>query len=104
MVRAYAYLAAAGVIWLVEAVLFGHFLKFAFWQTALLVVIYAFLFLIAARVLLRGLREGLGESEHDVAAWRVVSLAPMLVVIAGSFASLPLLLLVAAAGRLLKGH
>ena len=40
-------------------------------------------------------------AEEGVALWRLLSLAPMLVVIVGSFASLPILLLIVALGKVI---
>jgi hypothetical protein len=38
-------------------------------------------------------------AEGGLALWRLLSLAPMLVIVVGSFVSLPLLLLIALLGR-----
>lgn len=100
LIRAWFYLVASAVIWFAEAFLFSYFLRFSAGQIVLMAVFYLLLFGIAARYLIRGL-SGLGSSAEDVAAWRLVSLMPMLVVILGSFVSLPILLLVVAAGKLL---
>jgi len=100
MIRAWFYLVASAVIWFVDAFLFSYFLRFSAGQTVLMAVFYLLLFGIAARYFIRGL-SGLGRSDDDVAAWRLVSIMPMLVVILGSFVSLPILLLVVAAGKLL---
>jgi hypothetical protein len=99
MIRAYLYLAASGVIWLVEGFLFSRFLAFVWWQTAILTLIYIGLFGLASAYLLRALRGG-RETSEELALWRAVSLAPMFVVIVGSFVSLPLILIVAALGKL----
>jgi hypothetical protein len=99
MFRAYFYLLVSAVIWFGEGLLFSHYLGFAAWQIALLGVLYLALFALALRYLLTGLRES-PASEANMTAWRVVSLAPMLVTILGSFASLPLIILVAAAGKI----
>ena len=98
LLRAYTYLAVAGVIWLTEGFLFSHYLGFAPWQTTLLAVIYIGLYSVALRYFLISLRDGAGHG--DLAPWRAVSLAPMLVVMLGSFISLPLILVVAALGKL----
>jgi hypothetical protein len=98
LLRAYIYLAAAGVIWLIEGLLFSHYLTFAPWQTGLLALIYLGLYAIALRFFLISLRNQ--PDNRDLPPWRVVSLAPMLVVLLGSFISLPLILLVAALGKL----
>jgi hypothetical protein len=98
MFRAYAYLAAAGVVWMTECGLFSHFLGLSPWQVVLLAIIYLALFVLAVRVLLRSLashREG-----PEIAPWRAVSLAPMVVIVLGSFVSLPLIVLVVLLGKL----
>jgi hypothetical protein len=98
LLRAYIYLAAAGVIWLIEGFLFSHYLAFAPWQTALLALIYLGLYAVALHFFLASLRNH--ADTGDLSPWRAVSLAPMLVVLLGSFASLPLILLVAILGKL----
>jgi hypothetical protein len=102
MLRAYLYLGGSGLIWMVEGFLFSYFLQFAAWQVALTACIYLALFLLAARFLLEALsrRAEDGSAGSDLATWRLVSLAPMATVIMGSFASLPLLLIVLALGRI----
>ncbi len=99
MFRAYLYLLVSAFIWFGEGFLFSHYLGFAAWQIALLAVIYAALFGMCIRYLLHGLQQP-RTSEDGLKAWRVVSVAPMLVTILGSFVSLPLVVLVAAAGKL----
>lgn len=98
MIRAILYLLAAGAVWLAEGFLFSYFLRFHLWQTALMAALYAVLFLLAVRLLLDQVRsyERAG-TELDV--WRYLSLAPILTVVVGSFASLPVLLLIAAVGK-----
>ncbi|GAC1444791.1 MAG: hypothetical protein NVSMB52_04450 [Chloroflexota bacterium] len=99
MIRAYIYLCVAGIIWMVEGFLFSHFLHFKWWQVILLALVYLGLYGLAVTTFLRSL-----DSPNDMVpgstAWRAVSVAPMFVVIVGSFASLPIILLVAAAGKL----
>lgn len=97
---AYGYLAAAGLVWLAEGFLFSRFLGFLPWQVGVMVVLYLALFGYAVRLLGHGLRTATAE-ETNSPAWRLVSLAPMLAVIVGSFASLPILLLIAVLGRVL---
>lgn len=99
MIRAALYLAAAGLVWLVEGFLFSYFLRFALWQTALMAIVYAGLFLIATRYLI-AFAARQHSPEAQVAYWRYLSLAPMLTVVVGSFASLPLLLGILALGHL----
>jgi hypothetical protein len=99
VIRAYAYMAASGVIWLAEGFLFSHYLGLAAWQLVLLAVLYLGLFGAAVFYMVRTLR-ATPPAPDGLSAWRIVSLAPMLVVILGSFASLPLILAVVALGKL----
>jgi hypothetical protein len=99
MIRAVAYLAASGVIWVVEAFLFSKLLSFSAAQVALTVVLYVVLFLVAVVVFVRFARE-FKEGTESMPRWRLLSLAPMFVAIVGSFVSLPLLLLVVALGKI----
>jgi hypothetical protein len=100
LLRAYGYLGVAGVVWLVEGALFGYFLRFVLWQLMVLLAIYTALLVVALRALLKNLNQP-QVAGADVAVWRLVALAPMLVVIVGSFASLPILLIVALLGKIL---
>ena len=82
---------------MIECGLFSHFLGFAAWQVILLAIIYAGIFAIVVRVFIRSSR---AQTESNrIARWRAVSIAPMLVAVIGSFASLPLLLFVALLGN-----
>lgn len=99
MIRATLYLVVAGIVWLVEGFLFSYFLRFAPWQTVIMAIIYVALFLIAARYLVTLARRN-RDSEAQLAYWRYLSLAPMVTVVVGSFASLPLLLAILALGHL----
>jgi hypothetical protein len=98
MIRAVFYLLAAGVVWMAEGFLFSYFLDFAVWQTVLMTVVYVVLFGVAVMALRRQLSTTGNDS--TLTEWRYLSMAPMVVVIIGSFASLPVLLLIAAAGKL----
>jgi hypothetical protein len=99
MIRATAYLIASGVIWVIEGFLFSKLLAFSVPQVILTVVLYVTLFAVAAAMLIRSAGE-FREGIEGMAHWRLLSLAPMLVAIVGSFVSLPLLLLVAALGKI----
>jgi hypothetical protein len=99
MLRAYLYLGVAGLIWLIEGFLFSYYLGFHVWQVGLLAAMYVGLYAVAVRYFVRSLKGYSGQGE--LAPWRAVSLAPMVAVILGSFVSLPLLLVVAALGKLL---
>lgn len=98
MIRALAYLTASGVMWLAEGFLFSRFLRFSPWQTALMVAMYLGLFAAAAVALTRALRTEGNKASVDM-AWRLLAAAPMLVVVAGSFISLPLLMTILLLGR-----
>ena len=99
MTRAYLYLGASGVIWLIEGFLFSYYLRFAGWQVALIAGLYLGLYGTALRYFLRAMRGY--QEQAGMAAWRAVSVAPMVVVVLGSFASLPLVVAVAALGKLI---
>jgi hypothetical protein len=99
MIRAYLYLGFAGVVWLIEGFLFSHYLQFEPWQVVLTGLIYVALYGIVVINFSRSLRAHQGDRESS--AWRAVSLVPMLVVVVGSFASLPLIVAVAALGKVL---
>lgn len=99
MIRGVLYLLAAAAIWLGEGYVFSRFLNFAWWQTALMAILYAGLFVVAALHLAR-LSRRFRSAQDGMAAWRLISLAPMFVLVVGSFMSLPVLLLVAALGKL----
>jgi hypothetical protein len=96
--RAVLYLLASGAIWLVEGFLFSHFLGFGTWQTVIMAVLYAALFLTACAVLIQHLRRWTVSGAP--VSWRLLSAAPMVVAVLGSFLTLPLLLLILAAGRI----
>src|SRR5947209_7395386 len=97
MIRALLYLLAAGAIWLTEGFLFSHYLGFRVWQTVLMVMVYVGLFSVALRLLLAAAPDR--SSRDSIAAWRQIAVAPMLAVIVGSFLSMPILLLIAALGK-----
>jgi hypothetical protein len=97
MIRAILYLFASGVIWLVEGFLFSRFLRFSAIQTGIMAVIYVALFAAALRYILLLSRR---QEEVGLSRWRYLSLAPMLTVTLGSFASLPVLLAILVLGRI----
>jgi hypothetical protein len=100
VIRAGIYVLAAGVIWLAEGFLFSRLLGFSNVQVALVVLMYTALFSIAVLQLLRSARRK-GSGASQLSPWRYISLAPMLVVVLGSFVSLPILLVIALLGKLL---
>lgn len=100
MIRAVFYLVISAVIWLAEGFLFSYFLQFHTWQVILMAIVYCCLIALAVQLLRR--QTATYEVEGDqVAVWRYLSLAPMIVLIVGSFASLPILLLIAGLGKLI---
>lgn len=99
MVRATLYVGVSAVIWLVEGFMFSRFLAFSPWQTALLGLVYIVLFG-AALWTLRSTWQRRSELSGDLASWRVLSLAPMVTTILGSFVSLPIVLVVLALGKI----
>jgi hypothetical protein len=98
MIRAILYLVFAGAIWFAEGYIFSRLLAFSAIQTALAGGCYLALYLAAAHRLVRAFKSDLDAG--DVARWRYLSLAPMLVVVLGSFASLPLMLVILGLGKL----
>jgi hypothetical protein len=99
VIRATAYLVASGAIWVIEGFLFSRLLSFSASQVVLTVALYAAFFLLATGLLLHFSRAFREETEI-LARWRLLSLAPMLVAVVGSFVSLPLLLLIVALGKI----
>jgi hypothetical protein len=99
MVRATLYVVASACIWLAEGFMFSRFLAFSLWQTTLLGVIYVTL-LAASLLALRRAWHRQAELSSELAAWRLLSLAPMVTTILGSFVSLPIVLVVLALGKI----
>ena len=98
MIRAALYLIAAGIVWMVEGFIFARLLGFTWWQTALMAAVYVGLWAVAASRLL-GLSRSERSTGQPLPEWRYLSLAPMLAVVLGCFASLPSLLLILALGK-----
>jgi hypothetical protein len=99
MIRASAYLLVAGAVWLAEGYVFTQLLGFSMVQIVATGCCYVALYGLAVYALIRSVGETGGFA--DVARWRYLSLAPMMMVVVGSFASLPVLLLIAALGKVL---
>jgi hypothetical protein len=98
VIRAWLSLAAAAGIWFAEGFVFSQFLAFRIWQVALMGAIYA-LFFVVALTPFRKFAGSHSASAHEVDGWRLLSAAPMMVIILGSFISLPILLAIVALGR-----
>jgi hypothetical protein len=101
MIRAVFYLTASAAVWLAEGFLFSYFLAFQPWQVVLMAAIYVVLLGVAVLLLRRQMATY--REAGDMAVWRYLSLAPMILLIVGSFASLPLLLLISGLGKLVEG-
>jgi hypothetical protein len=97
VIRAGFYLSAAAIVWLTEGFIFSRFLDFDARQVTLMAVVYVGLFASAILFLIRtSARDGVGQR---LPRWRMLSAAPMISLILGSFVSLPVLLVVASLGR-----
>lgn len=100
MIRATLYLLVSAAVWGAEGYVFSRFLAFSLGQSVLLGLVYLTLFVVALGLLLR-FQRGYQPEAGDLAHWRLLSLAPMMVAVIGSFVSLPVLLVVAALGKIL---
>ncbi|GAC1325815.1 MAG: hypothetical protein NVS2B16_14870 [Chloroflexota bacterium] len=100
MIRSVLYLVGACAMWVIEGFVFSRFLDFSVWQTALMVTVYVIFFGVAAWALLSRLRAYPGDVA-SLPLWRYASLAPMLAMVLGSFASLPVLLAISVLGKVL---
>lgn len=99
MFRATFYLLLAGSIWFVEGFLFSKFLGFTLLQTTGAAIFYVLVYVAVVRQLTLAFRRD--DARGDAARWRYLSLAPMLTVVVGSFASLGVMLLIVMAGQFL---
>jgi hypothetical protein len=99
MIRATLYVGASALIWLAEGLMFSRFLAFSVWQTTLLGLVYLALLGLSLSALQNAWRRQ-SELSGDLAAWRLLALAPMVTTILGSFVSLPIVLFVLALGKL----
>lgn len=101
--RAIIYLFAAGVIWFAEDAVFSRGLGFDLAQTAIVTVYFIALFALAVWFLLAMYRkQQAGEIRAgDLPVARILSMAPVLTLIVGSFAALPVFILVLIAGSIL---
>jgi hypothetical protein len=82
----------------VEGFLFSRFLAFTVLQTTLAAIFYVLIYLSASHQLLRAFRTD--QARGDISRWRYLSLAPMLSVVLGSFASLGVMILIVVIGQL----
>ncbi len=82
-----------------EGFLFSKFLGFMVLQTTLAAIFYVLVYVAVVRQLILAFRRD--DARGDTARWRYLSLAPMLTVVVGSFASLGVMLLIVVAGQIL---
>jgi hypothetical protein len=101
--RTIIYLAAAGAIWFAEDLVFSRAFGFNLLQTAVVTLYFIILFGLAVRFVLetyRSLEQNPQATESDFPIARVVSMAPIITVLLGSFAALPIFMLVLIVGAL----
>jgi ABC-type nickel/cobalt efflux system permease component RcnA len=101
--RTVLYLVAAGIIWFAEDVVFTRGLGFDAAQTSVVTTYFVLLFAVAIWFIVRTYRRGQSRpaSEDEPPLAKVISMAPALTLIIGSFAALPVIILVLMAGSIL---
>lgn len=103
--RTALYLLAAGIVWFAEDFVFSRGLRFNAAQTAVVTLYFLALFGSAVWLVLRTHRRLAGAvtlpGPEDFTVARLVSLAPVLTLVVGSFAALPVIILVLLAGSIL---
>lgn len=103
-VRPILYLTAAGVVWFAEDYLFARGLRFNAAQTVVVTVYFVALFGAAVRFILLAYAragKGLPSDPNDISPDRLVVMAPAFTLIVGSFAALPMLMLMLVLGAIL---
>ncbi len=99
--RTALYLCAAGAIWFAEDAVFSLAFRFGILQTCIVTVYFVGLFICAVWYVFKLSRQGLNApSESELPIAKIVSMAPVLAVVLGSFAALPIFLLVLLVGAL----
>ena len=98
-VRTPAYMLASLVIWFAEGYVFTRAFAFNLAQTAVVAVYFLLLFAGAVWLSVRFARR-VDPSDESIPVARLISLAPVLVLVVGSFAALPVFMLVLIAGAL----
>ena len=102
--RTVTYLAAAGAIWFAEDVVFSRAFGFGVAQTAVVTLYFIALFAIAFWSVIRTYRRmeaSPASDDLDFPIARIVSMAPVITVLLGSFAALPIFMFVLIAGAVL---
>jgi hypothetical protein len=102
--RTVIYLTVAGALWATECIVFARALQFDVIQTTIFGVYFAVLF--GAALVFLGRFYGdtsqiSDESRAEFSSARLISLAPMLTVILGSFAAFPVMILLVVFGSVL---
>ena len=95
---------AAAAIWFAEDYVFTRGLGFDGVQTGIVTLYFVLLFAAAIAFILRATRRmdnDPSSAQSDFSAARLISMAPAITVIIGSFAALPILILVLALGSIL---
>lgn len=101
-VRTILYLIAAGIIWFAEDVIFSRAFGFNPGQVTLLTVYFAALFAVSIWLVVRLYQKVAADSEiPELVPARAVAMAPVIMVLVGSFAALPVLVLVLILGSVL---
>ena len=96
MIRSGVYLLASAVIWFAEGTVFSIFLGFTRVQIALMGAVYLALFAIGVRAIFV-----MSRQQFDLPRWRILAMGPMLVLVIGSFISLPIMAFIALLGAIL---
>lgn len=103
--RTPAYLLAAGAIWFAEDVVFTRAFGFNAGQSAVVTIYFLALFvgaiLFAVKTYRRAKADGDRGQPSELSIDRIIAVAPVLTVIVGSFAALPIIVLVLIGGYLL---
>lgn len=102
--RTGVYLVAAAAIWFAEDYVFTRGLGFDGVQTGIVTIYFVLLFATAIAFILRAtrrMRNDPSSAQGEFSATRLLSMAPAMTVIIGSFAALPILILVLALGSVL---
>jgi len=95
VIRSVLYLVASAAIWFAEGTVFSIFLGFSRIQIVLMATVYVTLFVIAVRAIVV-----MSRQKSELPHWRLLSLGPMLVLVIGSFISLPVIALIALLGAI----
>lgn len=96
MIRSGIYLLASAVVWFAEGTVFSIFLGFTHAQIVLMAAVYLALFATGVRAIFV-----MSHQQSDLPRWRILAMGPMLVLVIGSFISLPIMAFIALLGTIL---